>query len=341
RGDRGEDDVLVTGDPERRDCELAQTHGGRGAEREELLPDRRLPLERRQRVDLLIEEVHRSLLASHARAGGDVDALGLQRLACRRGVLLPGADLRELRPLDRAEVDPARGRGEHQRGDALGPAEREDDPGPATHGLADERHALEAQVIRERFKVVRVGIDARGPRLDARGREAAMGEAHAGEPVREIRDLLPPRHVIAAEPVREDERRPAPHRLVVDRRIGPLNESGLAMMRHTSPFSTSSFRRHGRACPGHPRLLSSVSAHTWMPGTSPGMTRGGALVDRLHSGSPRTRRGWSPTTPMAWRMKRRFSGGTWPTAARPRSRASFTGGTAFENSRLRLSVTAA
>jgi hypothetical protein len=31
-------------------------------------------------------------------------------------------------------------------------------------------------------------------------------------------------------------------------------------------------RRHGRACPGHPRLSCFTAAKTWMPGTSPGMT---------------------------------------------------------------------
>src|SRR5258708_2840609 len=30
--------------------------------------------------------------------------------------------------------------------------------------------------------------------------------------------------------------------------------------------------RHGRACPGHPRLSCLLEAKTWMPGTSPGMT---------------------------------------------------------------------
>src|SRR5437763_16084690 len=30
-------------------------------------------------------------------------------------------------------------------------------------------------------------------------------------------------------------------------------------------------RRHGRACPGHPRLLETSKA--WMPGTRPGMTK--------------------------------------------------------------------
>src|SRR5437660_416793 len=30
--------------------------------------------------------------------------------------------------------------------------------------------------------------------------------------------------------------------------------------------------RHGRACPGHPRLYFDAAPKTWMPGTSPGMT---------------------------------------------------------------------
>src|SRR6266404_4882983 len=32
------------------------------------------------------------------------------------------------------------------------------------------------------------------------------------------------------------------------------------------------FPRHGRACPGHPRLTFLLSSKTWMPGTRPGMT---------------------------------------------------------------------
>jgi hypothetical protein len=31
--------------------------------------------------------------------------------------------------------------------------------------------------------------------------------------------------------------------------------------------------RHGRACPGHPRLFAPSEDKTWMPGTSPGMTK--------------------------------------------------------------------
>src|SRR5258707_12237581 len=32
------------------------------------------------------------------------------------------------------------------------------------------------------------------------------------------------------------------------------------------------FFRHGRACPGHPRLPCCDTVKTWMPGTRPGMT---------------------------------------------------------------------
>src|SRR6266849_7297961 len=38
------------------------------------------------------------------------------------------------------------------------------------------------------------------------------------------------------------------------------------------PLENDSLFRHGRACPGHPRLSCLVAAKTWMPGTRPGMT---------------------------------------------------------------------
>ncbi|RJF77791.1 hypothetical protein D4Q52_02470 [Rhodopseudomonas palustris] len=42
--------------------------------------------------------------------------------------------------------------------------------------------------------------------------------------------------------------------------------------------------RHGRACPGHPRLLCISVSKAWMPGTRPGMTCGGgsARLQRAH-----------------------------------------------------------
>src|SRR5260370_29864672 len=36
--------------------------------------------------------------------------------------------------------------------------------------------------------------------------------------------------------------------------------------------------RHGRACPGHPRLRLCAHRKTWMPGTSPGMTPSFVIV---------------------------------------------------------------
>src|SRR5882724_12793430 len=53
-------------------------------------------------------------------------------------------------------------------------------------------------------------------------------------------------------------------------------------------FFTSARFRHGRACPGHPRLsLPSAPQRTWMPGTSPGMTvRYGQTKPRLTQQPP-------------------------------------------------------
>ncbi|RJF69416.1 hypothetical protein D4Q52_20775 [Rhodopseudomonas palustris] len=44
--------------------------------------------------------------------------------------------------------------------------------------------------------------------------------------------------------------------------------------------------RHGRACPGHPRLCCISFTKAWMPGTRPGMTcrKEGAKVKVVHSG---------------------------------------------------------
>jgi hypothetical protein len=42
----------------------------------------------------------------------------------------------------------------------------------------------------------------------------------------------------------------------------------------TIAFDTHTSTRHGRACPGDPRLSCRESVKTWMPGTRPGMTCG-------------------------------------------------------------------
>src|SRR5262249_45340889 len=45
--------------------------------------------------------------------------------------------------------------------------------------------------------------------------------------------------------------------------------------------------RHGRACPGHPRLHAAQFEKTWMPATSAGMTYREAV---MHQGPPPSRR---------------------------------------------------
>ncbi len=55
-----------------------------------------------------------------------------------------------------------------------------------------------------------------GPAGDGRGgREAAMGEGHARVVRREMRDLLPPAEMIAAQAMREQKRRPVARYFIV------------------------------------------------------------------------------------------------------------------------------
>jgi len=42
---------------------------------------------------------------------------------------------------------------------------------------------------------------------------------------------------------------------------------------HPGHTSTGTLTRHGRACPGHPRLTCCQFRKTWMPATSAGMTK--------------------------------------------------------------------
>jgi hypothetical protein len=83
-----------------------------------------------------------------------------------------------------------------------------------------------------------------------------------------------------------------------------VNAAPSALSPRGAPAEASSFQktgdslfRHGRACPGHPRLLAAILNKSWMPGTSPGMTsftnhKGGSLkLPPLkfligHSGAP-------------------------------------------------------
>ena len=93
---------------------------------------------------------------------------------------------------------------------------------PAAHRLGDDADIGQLQMLDQRREIVGIvgGVGAAGN--GGRRREAAMREGHAGVAGREVRDLLPPRHVVAAEPMREQQRRPAARHLVVDRAVRPF-----------------------------------------------------------------------------------------------------------------------
>ena len=100
---------------------------------------------------------------------------------------------------------------------------------PPAHRLRDEANVGKPQVIDQGGEVAGIvgGIDATRDRVGRR--EAAMGESHAGVAGREVRHLLPPAQVIAAQPVREDERRAAARDFVVEiaeRALQPTDGAG-------------------------------------------------------------------------------------------------------------------
>jgi hypothetical protein len=51
----------------------------------------------------------------------------------------------------------------------------------------------------------------------------------------------------------------------------PSSETVPSLRENVSEAQKSG-NRHGRACPGHPRIAVSATRKTWMPGTRPGMT---------------------------------------------------------------------
>src|SRR5262249_12169640 len=76
------------------------------------------------------------------------------------------------------------------------------------------------EVVDQRGQVVDERVAARAVRPVGRGDEAAVGEGDAAVALLEVRHLLPPRRVVAARAVGEDERRSLAVHLVVE--LGPI-----------------------------------------------------------------------------------------------------------------------
>jgi hypothetical protein len=73
-----------------------------------------------------------------------------------------------------------------------------------------------------------------------------------------------------------DRESPSQESMVEDH-LSRLDEAKPGAIRALSTSHVPSIHRHGRACPGHPRL-SCEPSKTWMPGTRPGMTKDGFIA---------------------------------------------------------------
>src|SRR5262245_42713486 len=101
----------------------------------------------------------------------------------------------------------------------------------AAHRLCDQANVPELQDVDERGEITAVFLRIRTA-LDAASRRiTAMGVCDAGVAPGEVGDLLPPCHMVAAEAVREHDRRPRAGDLVIEAAAGPLEIAALARMR--------------------------------------------------------------------------------------------------------------
>ena len=122
----------------------------------------------------------------------------------------------------------------------FGLAQRVLQAGPAAHRLRHQRDVIQLQFLDERGKVVGIGIGRALAGHRARGRKAAVREHDAGMGGREVRDLLPPGKMVAAQAVREHDRRPLAEHLVVD--LPSAASAGAASFAAAAPCASSARR---------------------------------------------------------------------------------------------------
>ena len=220
------DDVLLAGDPQRRDVEGAQ-RVGRPRHRLVQPPPQGHLVDAAQRIDLLIEEVCSRLLACEPFAARDVNVFRLVGAGrrCRRA--FPSGQLIRIGEQRWGTRDRPGGAGKHQRAHAIRLRKRILERGPTAHGLRHDAHVPRADMIDERREVARVVGWIRAARRRARGRKAAMREGYAGVAAAKMRHLLPPAQMIAAKAVREEEEGAASLDLIVEATVGPVEITAL------------------------------------------------------------------------------------------------------------------
>src|SRR5262249_8462178 len=180
-------------------------------------------------------------------------------------------------PLRLRVAEDTRRAGEDEGPHPLRVAERVAETGPPAHRLRDQPHVRDAEIGDQRGEGVDVGVGAGQVGRLAGEAEAAVVEGHARVVVAEVRHLLPPAEVAAAEPVGEHERGPAPVGLVVEPRTVVTLEKGHG----ARPPAQEAAARARRA----PPTSTCATRPTWMV-TVPRPTR-------------RTRTSWSPAASMS------------------------------------------
>ena len=135
----------------------------------------------------------------------------------------PPVEARGIAQQGRAPGDGAGGRGENEGAHALRPRQRVLQAAPAAHRLGHQSDLAEPEMVDQRRQISRIVGRIRPAGNFARRRKAAVGEGHAGTAAGEVRHLLPPAQVIAAEPVREHDRRPSAGDLVEEAAPRPVD----------------------------------------------------------------------------------------------------------------------
>ena len=238
-----EDDVLAAGDQERRHAEVLQFGDGPAGGAAQALAHLRLVERARHGVDAGIEKVQGGRARRRCHAHRRMDAVGEAGGGLRFGVLHPRIVGAAARRIAAAAIERAGGRAQHQRLHFRRMGDGVFEHRPAAHRLTDQAHVGEFQMIDQGSEIGGV-VGGIGAAVDRTGRrEAAMGEAHAGVTWREVRDLLPPAQVIAAQAVGEQQRRSAARHLVVEIAERPLQSADAARRRLVGHGAKSPLRR--------------------------------------------------------------------------------------------------
>jgi len=198
--------VFVAGNEERGHGETAQHVGRPGGHREDALA-KLLPVEGVAGVrDRAVEEVKRRLLARHALARRRRDSAALHVGPRGRRLAIPlGQPLRISQGHGRSVYRPTRGC-KYERTHLVGKGQYVFDAGPATHRLRNEAHVGQLQVPDQRGEITGEVSRIRAAGNLAPRWVAAMREGHAGVATGEMRDLLPPGQMVAADSMGKDDR---------------------------------------------------------------------------------------------------------------------------------------